>query len=266
MGVQLGRRSSKRPAESFREARASRCPAAPCARRCPDADKSTTFADYEHDNDFTFVRGPRRTRTEGKPLKLAAQIASETQRMAASVASTAGIGKSTRTKPGVNAPEELQPQPRASESPTCQTELLSTESHAEVARNREKAAVVGSPPHATSTKIALATSYTPIINRNNNMRKKGNRNRRTSLGSRGRRASSLVEGGEMAIPHPEVDAAEFYKHIAADLVEPRRMKQLLMWCAERALSAKPPHGTTNADAIMGGVLDYTCRRGVMNLY
>ncbi|EQK98999.1 Mis12-Mtw1 family protein [Ophiocordyceps sinensis CO18] len=95
-------------------------------------------------------------------------------------------------------------------------------------------------------------SDTPIINRNKEMRRKGNSSRRSSLGSRGRRASSLIESGQTATPHREVDAAEFYKHIEAEgLPEPRRMKQLLMWCGERALAAKPPHGTPNSNAILG---------------
>lgn len=86
------------------------------------------------------------------------------------------------------------------------------------------------------------------------MRKKGNTNRRSSLGMRGRRASSLIESGQTAIPHREVNPADFYKHIEAEgLTEPRRMKQLLTWCGERALAEKPPHGTPNSSAILGGM-------------
>ncbi|KAH6975613.1 Mis12-Mtw1 protein family-domain-containing protein [Ilyonectria destructans] len=98
-----------------------------------------------------------------------------------------------------------------------------------------------------AAKIALPMSDTPVINRNKAMRKKGNGNRRSSLGMRGRRASSLIDSGQTAIPHREVDPASFYKHIEADgLTEPRRMKQLLTWCGERALTEKPPHGMPNA--------------------
>lgn len=43
-----------------------------------------------------------------------------------------------------------------------------------------------------------------------------------------------------ALPHREVRTAEFYKHIADEgLSEPRRMRQLLIWCATRALGDKP---------------------------
>ncbi|GJN87038.1 hypothetical protein PLIIFM63780_010620 [Purpureocillium lilacinum] len=181
--------------------------------------------------------------------------------MAASVASTTGTGESSRTEPGDTAPVEPQPQPRASKSQAEWARTGGASAERSYRRGRlaqadlnggEVAAVFGSLPQAGSIKIALPTSDTPIIDRNQNMRKEGNRNnrnRRSSLGSRGRRARSLVEIGEMAIPHPEVGAAEFYKHIAADLPEPRRLKQLLMWCGERALSAKHPHGKANADAI-----------------
>ena len=103
--------------------------------------------------------------------------------------------------------------------------------------------------------IVLPLSDTPIINRNKEMRKKGGAggSRRSSLGMRGRRASSLIENGHSAIPHREVDPSEFYKHIEAEgLSEPRRMRQLLTWCGERALSEKPPHGSHGSSAILGG--------------
>lgn len=107
-----------------------------------------------------------------------------------------------------------------------------------------------------ATKIALPFSDTPINNRNKEFRKKGGAGaggrRRSSITMRGRRASSLIENGQSAIPHKEVDPSEFFKHIEAEVQsEPRRMKQLLTWCGERALSKKPPHGTS-APAVLGG--------------
>lgn len=106
-----------------------------------------------------------------------------------------------------------------------------------------------------SQQIALPFSDTPIINRNKELRKKGGASgsRRSSLGMRGRRASSLIDNGHNALPHREVDPAEFYKHIEAEgLSEPRRMKQLLIWCGERSLSEKPPHGSHGSSAVLGG--------------
>lgn len=112
-----------------------------------------------------------------------------------------------------------------------------------------------SPPHdlPAGQKIALPFSDTPVINRNKDFRKKGGSSqRRSSLGMRGRRASSLIENGHSAIPHREVDASEFYKHIEDGMLEPRRMRQLLTWCGERALSEKPPHGSRGSSAVLGG--------------
>lgn len=109
-----------------------------------------------------------------------------------------------------------------------------------------------------ATKIALPFSDTPINNRNKEFRKKGGAGggggRRSSMSMRGRRASSLIENGHSAIPHREVGAEQFFKHIEAEgLSEPRRMKQLLTWCGERALSEKPAHGTSGAGAVLGGM-------------
>jgi kinetochore protein Mis13/DSN1 len=37
------------------------------------------------------------------------------------------------------------------------------------------------------------------------------------------------------LPHPDIAYDDFHKHIKADFPEPVRMKQLLAWCARRAL-------------------------------
>ncbi|BCR98782.1 Mis12-Mtw1 family protein [Aspergillus luchuensis] len=98
-------------------------------------------------------------------------------------------------------------------------------------------------PSGTATTIALPLADTPVIQRNKEMRGKKSvkgGNRRSSLGMRGRRASSLIDSGASnALPHKKVDTADFYKHIAADLPEPRRMRQLLIWCGTRAMGDKP---------------------------
>lgn len=53
-----------------------------------------------------------------------------------------------------------------------------------------------------------------------------------------------------ALPHAEVPATEFYKHISADITEPRRMRSLLGWCGTRLLPAKPHPPTHNTPAAM----------------
>ncbi|PNP50628.1 hypothetical protein THARTR1_08646 [Trichoderma harzianum] len=174
-------------------------------------------------------------------------------------ASKRGTRKSSRVSNEEAAPEEeQQPPPRTNGSSTSQSrskKASKSKAPPPVTQEEEEdMSIVESPVHETAerpTKIALPMSDTPIINRNKEMRKKGgNGSRRSSLGSRGRRASSLIESGQTAIPHREVSTSAFYKHIEADLLEPRRMKQLLIWCGERALSAKP-RGTLNSGAVLG---------------
>ncbi|KAL4783191.1 Mis12-Mtw1 protein family-domain-containing protein [Aspergillus varians] len=98
-------------------------------------------------------------------------------------------------------------------------------------------------PQAETATISLPMADTPVIQRNREMRgkKSAKGSRRSSLSMRGRRASSLIDSGASnALPHNKVDTAEFYKHIAADgLVEPRRMRQLMIWCGTRAMGDKP---------------------------
>lgn len=96
------------------------------------------------------------------------------------------------------------------------------------------------------TKISLPFADTPVIRRNKAMRegKTGKGDRRSSLGLRGRRASSLIDtGNSNALPHQEVEISDFYKHIESEgLPEPRRMRQLLTWCATRAMGEKSAGG------------------------
>ncbi|KAK3722390.1 hypothetical protein LTR37_002381 [Vermiconidia calcicola] len=42
-----------------------------------------------------------------------------------------------------------------------------------------------------------------------------------------------------ALPHSEVSSADFFKHISAEVTEPRRMRCLLGWCGTRALPPRP---------------------------
>ncbi|KAI9772993.1 MAG: hypothetical protein M1839_002263 [Geoglossum umbratile] len=101
-----------------------------------------------------------------------------------------------------------------------------------------------------TTKIQIPFADTPVINRNKQLRQQhGQGHRRSSVGLRGRRASSLIDSGSAAIPHTEVDVKDFYKHISEDgLSEPRRMKQLLTWCGTRALGEKPSYSSGDGNA------------------
>ena len=51
---------------------------------------------------------------------------------------------------------------------------------------------------------------------------------------------------DTAVPHSQVETLELYKHISQDLVEPKRMRQLLMWCGHRALPEKGVGGQMDA--------------------
>lgn len=166
--------------------------------------------------------------------------------------------RSTRNSTHSTEQEQDKPIPKRSFKPASRPAPVREEAHDDAEGSEPMEIERQSTPRALndsveSAKIALPISDTPVINRNKEMRKKGGGNRRSSTGMRGRRASSLIESGHNAIPHREVDTAEFYKHIESEgLMEPRRMKQLLTWCGERALSEKPPHGKTGSNAVLGG--------------
>lgn len=171
---------------------------------------------------------------------------------------------------------EGSPQPKARKKETI--EPASTTTVQKQAEDqlpaREKAPAVQSDrivgEEHSATRIALPFADTPVIRRNKAMRegKSGKGERRSSLGLRGRRASSLIDSGNSngrqtqelfqashfdkcraaiqlltmgaALPHDEVEATDFYKHIESKgLPEPRRMRQLLTWCATRAMGEKP---------------------------
>ncbi|KAK4452338.1 Mis12-Mtw1 protein family-domain-containing protein [Podospora aff. communis PSN243] len=157
-------------------------------------------------------------------------------------------------------PQEEAPPPRRSTKSTRANGTRAAKARVEPQEEDDSLDLVAGTPvdrrgaNSESQQIALPFSDTPIINRNKELRKKGGASgsRRSSLGMRGRRASSLIDNGHSALPHREVDPSEFYKHISAEgLSEPRRMKQLLIWCGERALSEKPPHGSHGSSAVLG---------------
>jgi len=59
------------------------------------------------------------------------------------------------------------------------------------------------------------------------------------IGSLGRTTADKNAFTYTAVPHTEVETQELYKHISQNLIEPKRMQQLLMWCGDRALPEKP---------------------------
>ncbi|MBE3042821.1 hypothetical protein IMZ48_09665 [Candidatus Bathyarchaeota archaeon] len=198
------------------------------AQPAPRARKSTARTVVEDETTETTRRSGRRGKASVEPEEAPAAVPA-----AAPKRSTRKSTRRTSTEPKANgAPPREEPRPDATP-------------------------VAPSPPPNDpegAERITLPMSDTPVINRNKEMRKKkgASANRRSSLGSRGRRASSLIEMGHTALPHREVAAGEFYKHVEEGLPEPRRMRQVLTWCGERALSEKPGLGSADSGAILGG--------------
>lgn len=93
---------------------------------------------------------------------------------------------------------------------------------------------------STTTQISLPITDTPVIRRNQEMRRQQENKtgrRRSSLGNRGKRTSS-IGNGFVAVPHESVDPSLFYKHLDSELPEPHRLKQLLVWSARRLLETQ----------------------------
>ncbi|KAJ8100100.1 Mis12-Mtw1 protein family-domain-containing protein [Lipomyces tetrasporus] len=88
-----------------------------------------------------------------------------------------------------------------------------------------------------TTVVSLPLTDTPMIRRNQQLRQHAPNGRRSSLGLRGKRASSL-SSGLVAVPHADISSEDFYKHLDSDLPDPHRMKQLLTWCAHRSMETK----------------------------
>ncbi|KAK4506921.1 hypothetical protein PRZ48_000654 [Zasmidium cellare] len=158
---------------------------------------------------------------------------------------------------------EKEPEPEAAPK-SSPHKAAHAKSHANTSPSPEKARPVtvekkrkhganGVEEQKTLT-IALPFADTPVMRRNKEMRKNSaESHRRSSAGMRGKRASSLIDEGRgheafKALPHGEVPTSEFFKHISADLTEPRRMRCLLGWCGTRSLPPKPPPPDQNSSA------------------
>jgi kinetochore protein Mis13/DSN1 len=86
--------------------------------------------------------------------------------------------------------------------------------------------------HSTSVQLALPISDSPIIRRNKEIRNDSSRNRRSSLGNRGKRVSSIGNGFD-GVPHERIPTTEYHKHLDSDLPDPHKMRQLLIWCSKK---------------------------------
>ncbi|RFU25606.1 hypothetical protein B7463_g10726, partial [Scytalidium lignicola] len=238
----------------------------------PARRRSKRIAAYEEeDGDFMFTRSKRtKTVTELKPKPASAPVPS-TRRTRQSIERDheASPPRPSRRKMNLSTPKREKDTVTVAKKGMRRSARTSTDRNTngeatKTSRRREQAdydsvdMVSASEVETNSTTtegskstvISLPFSDTPKIARNKELRKKGSTARRSSLGLRGRRASSLIDNGHSAIPHREVATVDFYKHIEAEgLSEPRRMKQLLTWTGERALGPKTSHGDVDAGAI-----------------
>jgi kinetochore protein Mis13/DSN1 len=211
---------------------------------------------------------PRRGRPPKKRAEEKAELPAESKKRSAEAPSK----KQSRGTAKVAAPEPEPEPPTDTRSTRKRDHLESIPSEKKRKKGRSRTSnandhrngYVSPEPHSTTATIALPMADTPVIQRNKEMRgaAKGSKgNRRSSLGMRGRRASSLIDSGASnALPHKEVNAADFYKHIAADLPEPRRMRQLLIWCATRAMGQKPSGSRSEDESARLAGKSGLCRR------
>ncbi|KAI9105965.1 Mis12-Mtw1 protein family-domain-containing protein [Phlyctochytrium arcticum] len=90
--------------------------------------------------------------------------------------------------------------------------------------------------HLKDFTVNIPVRDTPAINRNRALRSSDGR-RRSSLGMRGKRASSN-RSGVCQPPHDSINPSNFYRHIDAELSDPNRMRYLLIWCAQRTAAVE----------------------------
>ncbi|KAH8695009.1 Mis12-Mtw1 protein family-domain-containing protein [Talaromyces proteolyticus] len=206
----------------------------------------------ENDSAVDQVSKPKSTR--GRPPKKQTGKA-QSQSVEEDVSVNTANGRLSRGRRGKTSPEpEVQSGKRPGgkrKDPPQSTQKTPKKGRPSLSKTTGTDSQSPETTHDGTTKIALPMADTPVIRRNKEMRQErsGREQRRSSLGMRGRRASSLIDSGASnAIPHKEVSTAEFYKHIASDgPSEPRRMKQLLTWCATRAMEQKPSQSSSVDD-------------------
>ncbi|KAL2115732.1 hypothetical protein VTJ04DRAFT_9987 [Mycothermus thermophilus] len=237
------------PPQPEPRSRSTRSVAAPAASAAPVARRSKRKSEDAPPPPPRPEEEDEQEVTKGRTRRKAKEPATADKRQSQRGARQAAPPRINGSRRGRPAEEEEEQEGEGSGAVEEDSHQRQAEEEDQTAEMTPRAA--GGPPRSQSQVIPLPFSDTPIINRNKEMRKKGG-SRRSSLGMRGKRASELIENGQSALPHREVDPAEYYKYIAADgLPEPRRMKQLLIWCGEKALKKKPPHGTKASSAVLG---------------
>ncbi|KAK4689186.1 kinetochore protein Mis13/DSN1, partial [Tremellales sp. Uapishka_1] len=137
-----------------------------------------------------------------------------------------GVSKSSRPRP--SAPRPSSPPRNGFSTSSRSRPSMGPPTGVPTRKSRQSRGLV-----EVDSVMPIPISDTPIIKKNKEMRRDAER--RSSFGMRGKRASSSFERGDLPMPHHNVPYQEFYKHISVDIYEPRRLAQLLVWCAKRAL-------------------------------
>ncbi|KAG8698926.1 hypothetical protein FRC08_005624 [Ceratobasidium sp. 394] len=90
-------------------------------------------------------------------------------------------------------------------------------------------------------------SDTPVIVRNREIRQASQSRRRSSLSSRGKRASQSLSSGLLATPHPSVPPDTFFRHVDPELPDALRLRQVLCWTTSRASDQPQSDGSRTPD-------------------
>ncbi|KAJ5234050.1 uncharacterized protein N7469_005816 [Penicillium citrinum] len=210
-------------------------------------------ANYEDDEGFQFARVPSKKSKPSSKMESVPEIPHSDVENAAPAQSTPRRGRPPKKRVGETA-AVAPAKGKTSELPSKRPAKSAAQSgtpepptrHEQTARSsRPRDFEEEQSPHKRRKPGRPSKSRTSDMNGFKSpeqpTKKSGKGRRRISSEMRGRRASSLIDSGASnALPHREVRTADFYKHIADEgLPEPRRMRQLLIWCATRALGEKP---------------------------
>ncbi|KAL5038905.1 hypothetical protein RTP6_006146 [Batrachochytrium dendrobatidis] len=94
----------------------------------------------------------------------------------------------------------------------------------------------------------MPTSDTPRIIKNKKFREEGGRRRRSSLGLRGKRISSL-DSSITGLPHETIEPQQYYRLLDAEQSDPIRMRQLLVWCSQKAMQTLPNRMSSSCGSV-----------------
>ncbi|KAJ1334390.1 hypothetical protein BSLG_007545 [Batrachochytrium salamandrivorans] len=100
--------------------------------------------------------------------------------------------------------------------------------------------------------LPILATDTPKIIKNKEFREGGGRRRRSSMGMRGKRVSSF-NSNTFGMPHETIASEEYYRLLDAEQSDPVRMRQLLVWCAHKAMNDIPnrlSNGSASTDLLV----------------